>query len=333
MVVQVAQREPAGGEAAVVELGSVVDDADAAAGATACEIDATMVEVLRENALLPSLSARITNLASAVNAELFRDYLERSALIREAWDNHIAGRYASAVALVLTQVEGIVADVTDNKMFFSSNASRAAEMVDSTTIAGLVEGLSAVRKVYTEAVDRTSVDGLLSRHGILHGRELRFGTEVHSFEAFTLLAADGVGAPAGHEKAFVLQAALEAEHRGRVGASDNGAQLDDCCFTACRFALRDLDNHLRRGGSSTDERAAHAFLAQQLVEYAALVDLHCDVHIARRSEWFASCTTPSGRHLGVGQPPLDDGEAWRWDSHAPESAGRRRGRGAGISRG
>ena len=77
----------------------------------------------------------------------------RIALLDQALEHHLRGEYAAAVLIVLSQIDGITLDATNNKhgCFIKAN------------------GLP------------------LERHRIMHGRELAYGTEVNSCKAFGLL--------------------------------------------------------------------------------------------------------------------------------------------------
>lgn len=96
----------------------------------------------------------------------------RIALLDQALEHHLRGEYAAAVLIVLSQIDGITLDATNNKhgCFIKANG---LPLEDSATIAGLPGNLSAARKVIAKDMWQTSMDGRLERHWIMHGRELR----------------------------------------------------------------------------------------------------------------------------------------------------------------
>ena len=114
----------------------------------------------------------------------------RSDLLTAAVDHHSAGAYAASILIVLTQVEGITADVTGGKMFFSKRPTKQADVVDPTLYAALEGTLDVARASWSAGVPDTQVTGNWSRHGALHGRELGYDNRVNSARAWSLL--DGV---------------------------------------------------------------------------------------------------------------------------------------------
>ena len=125
--------------------------------------------------MLRFTSGRIVGLgrADVEHNRLFRD---RAWLIDLAWDHHVAGRDDASVPIVLAQIDGLAVDVTGGKLFFSDKRSKAAEVVDDSTIAGLDEGSPVARRYFNGFVGKTGVSDGLSRHGVLHGRALAYDT-------------------------------------------------------------------------------------------------------------------------------------------------------------
>ena len=110
----------------------------------------------------------------------------RIALLNQALEHHLRGEYAAAVLIVLSQIDGITLDATKNKHGFFIRAD-GLPLEDSSTIAGLPGNLSATRDAIRADRWKTTMDGRLVRHPIMHGRELAYGTEVNSCKTFGLL--------------------------------------------------------------------------------------------------------------------------------------------------
>jgi hypothetical protein len=107
-------------------------------------------------------------------------FQERRRLIFKAWEHHRAGAYEASVPMVYAQVEGICFDVT-NKPFFSTREDLKVQPVDDETLAGLHEALPVARNWFSAGLRHTSLspnDG--SRHGVMHGRALRYDNHLLS---------------------------------------------------------------------------------------------------------------------------------------------------------
>lgn len=101
--------------------------------------------------------------------------LARLRILDEAYELHKEGRYAAAIALVLTQIDGIFIDKTGKsaRSFFEPQNEN---LMDDGTLAGHPLGLRQLSALMSEAQRVTVVTDGLNRHGILHGRVLGYGT-------------------------------------------------------------------------------------------------------------------------------------------------------------
>lgn len=117
----------------------------------------------------------------------------RSSLIQEAFANHEEGRFASATTLAFSQIDGITADFSDEGYAFFSRIQGKTEpratLTDDRTFAGHPQALKAIAVSLTERCDTTETQGRLLRHGIIHGRELEYGTKENSTKALVTLLA------------------------------------------------------------------------------------------------------------------------------------------------
>ncbi len=112
----------------------------------------------------------------------------RLVIMREAINDYEDERYASAVMLTLSQIDGIVYDMTgkDARSFFASGV-KTAHLTDQDTLAGHPSGLAVLARLFSKDRRSTSVDGELRRHGIIHGRELEYGTKRNATKTFVAL--------------------------------------------------------------------------------------------------------------------------------------------------
>jgi hypothetical protein len=243
----------------------------------------------------------------------------RSALVKEAWANHLDGRYASAAALVLTQVEGIVMDATGGRPFFSRRGTKAA-VRDESTIAGLPAALPSLRDLFTEPVSVTAADGSLSRHGVLHGRELGFGTEVYSAKVFCLLACVMEWSRSLFEQvSYSLQLELEMTHAGLLGTTSKGVKLDDRESAATKAALKKTrEDVARQYGRVHSVEATKTLIANLAMFGLDNVDpASCFVTVRSKDEWYAWRVTPGNWCLGICDQR--DSTCSVWDAETPPS--------------
>lgn len=246
-----------------------------------------------ENRLAGRVVARI-GVLGAPDRQMRSMSRQRERLVRRAIEHHGAGRYEASVPILLTQVEGITADVSSGRMFFSKNPRRAADLVDESRLVALEGALSALQRYYSEDVPETITSGLLSRHGVLHGRELAYDTKVNSAKALSLL--DAVVEWAGPLSAAFVAERRQVKQQRNAGSQEvtaEGRRLDDREFAETRKALG-----LVRTSLMGVHRREGRFLSTVLGQLRGVND-------------FVACGLPAehGVHLEV----APDGQiAWTW---------------------
>ena len=117
----------------------------------------------------------------------------RYKLLTCAYELHQAQSYTASIPIVLAQIDGVCADVTHKpakklfaKKFFQQ---RADHLLDNRTVAGHRLGLASLNAVFCKDTANTNTGDALSRHGIMHGRVLGYGTLNNSTKAFVALHA------------------------------------------------------------------------------------------------------------------------------------------------
>lgn len=125
----------------------------------------------------------------------------RAELLERASWHFDEGRYEEAVLLVYSQLDGLFRDRAETgEAAFSRLFSRrpvgghAKEFADiiresATMPATESEFFLVVRDLMTESVNVTTLDDHPSRHGVLHGRVLGYGTRRRAAQSFAFLAA------------------------------------------------------------------------------------------------------------------------------------------------
>ena len=242
--------------------------------------------------------------------------LQRRRLLMKAHEHHHSGAFEASVPIVLAQVEGITADVTEGSMFFSKG-SKAADVEDLSRLVSISAGLPAVRLAYIADVPTTQAKGSLSRHGILHGRELAYDTRVVSAKVWSLL--DAVVEWAMPRAATIAQMQVDQRRADRAGSdavNGRGQRLDDREFLQTREALRWVSgvqvgqhrNHGRFHPSVVDGwLSAGDFLKRGLPESHGVQS-----HVSGDGQqWWAWRKTISGWVLGMALR-ADDGKLFEY---------------------
>jgi hypothetical protein len=237
-------------------------------------------------------------------------FQERRRLLFKAWEHHRAGAYEASVPIVYAQVDGICFDVT-NKPFFSTREDRKVQPVDDETLAGLHEALPVARDWFSAGLRHTSLspdDG--SRHGVMHGRALRYDNHLLSVKAFVLLLAVVEWArPIATQLGEWFEAEEFARHAGTGDTDEGGRMHDRREFRETQSALRWLSTcqtgwYRNRGGRFRPEllstvtpsfSSKHGLPAKHEVEMRVSED---------GQAWWAWRVTPSGLGLArIGDHP------------------------------
>jgi hypothetical protein len=188
----------------------------------------------------------------------------RLVIMREALENYADERYASAVTLTLSQIDGIVYDMSgkDARSFFASGA-KAAHLTDEHTLAGHPNGLVVLARLFNKDRRQTSVEGDLRRHGIIHGRELEFGTKSNAIKTFVaLFAVIEWARPIAEAETARLRSEREERYAGSEETDEDGRRLDRRGFERVQRALTTIELYQQarfdRAGYARDVRELEA---------------------------------------------------------------------------
>jgi hypothetical protein len=248
-------------------------------------------------------------------------YLQRSRLVEKAVEHHNNGAYEASVPIVLAQADGIVYDLTDPPRGFFGKR-KAGHLVDDTTIAGLPEGLQPLRLLFSEDMRVSGATGALSRHGILHGRELGYDSKINSTKAFVLLVAIIEWAQSrARTRAEFLKREREARYAGSDETDDQGRRLDRRGFEEARESLRWLATvqtvwFEREDVYSTDlEEVQPGDLGDSALRGKANITLRTSDD---RREFWAWRKAIADFYFGVAGK---DGDEWRYAGPGPPQGG------------
>ncbi|CAN5909238.1 hypothetical protein BH23ACT10_BH23ACT10_20600 [soil metagenome] len=179
----------------------------------------------------------------AGHEELYPVSQKRWRLVEKALDHHRNGAYEASVPILLAQADGLCRDLVGSKtdmQFFTRHAKRQ-HFTDSSTIAGMPGGLEHLRPLFSDVTRKSDATGKLTRHGILHGRELGYDTKLNSTKALVLLAAIVEWAQANRrEKVEELRRQHEARYAGSNATDHDGRRLDRRGFNEAKAALHAL---------------------------------------------------------------------------------------------
>lgn len=256
-----------------------------------------------------------------------RRFQLRSLLVLEAAATHLAGHYAAATALALAQIDGLTTDVMGSTFFHHEPDPTRPGYTDDITLAGIDGNLPVVRKAFSAPVDTTGRHGLISRHGILHGRDLTYATATTSTKTLVLLEAlvERLARPAD-DKARRERRQSDQKAMKLTGFDDSGRLLDTRCLTDVYMFRAELstDVHMAMMFGDTDvdlvSTRADLRLRERNLHRGSFTLLHAGPH--RFAWWFR---LPSGHHLGSAHdmtkttPPVEVHEH-TWDAPNPPTA-------------
>jgi hypothetical protein len=241
---------------------------------------------------------------------------ERGLLMREAIESYKDERYASAITLTLTQIDGIVYDMTgkDAKSFFASGR-KARHLTDDKTLPGHPSGLVVLSALFTKDRKHTTLDGELRRHGIVHGRELGYDTKRNAIKTFVaLFAVVEWAAPRDTAEAERLELEREERYAGSDETDEWGCRLDRRGFDSVQNALTTIQLYqnarFSRTGYASD---VHELEAKE--EFSSIPDIEMVVSADGRC-FRVWAPTEGGIFFGIaGQ----DGEQIGWQYQGTSS--------------
>lgn len=190
-----------------------------AQGADPAQIDDAISEVWNgeQSVLLRNVAAPLGRYGRGIDLEFQRRCQQRQTLINEAVSCHEDGRYAAAIALTLTQIDGLTREIVGTTFFQARPDKTEPDYTDDTTLAGVEGNLPVVRAAFSKPIDKVGRYGLVSRHGAIHGQDLSFATKVNSTKTLVL-----VGALVEH---------LESRAEGRAGKWRRARDLEKSKLT------------------------------------------------------------------------------------------------------
>ena len=123
----------------------------------------------------------------------------RTAIIKEAFENHRQERYCSAITLLLTQVDGICCDEFEKLFFYNDRDARKNSIYKPEVEVELRKRADSLTELYLEVLKTsTGINDLsknvckypvrLNRHEILHGMDYEYGTKLNSLKIISFIS-------------------------------------------------------------------------------------------------------------------------------------------------
>lgn len=129
-----------------------------------------------------------------IETQLINKFPARESIIREGFENHRCGRFASSITLLLTQVDGICFELFEH-LYFSLDRNtrlpRTRKPIESL-------GLDSVQQIFLKPLmERIGINAndnefgiypdTFHRHEVLHGKDINYANEINSLKIISLL--------------------------------------------------------------------------------------------------------------------------------------------------
>ncbi|SDD03381.1 hypothetical protein [Microbacterium enclense] len=301
-------------------------------GASTRSIDEALAEVwnVEQPVLLRTIAMPLGRFGRGIDLDFQRRCQQRQTLIDVAISCHNDGRYAAAIPLTLAQIDGLTRELTGSTFFRSKLSETERDYIDDSTLAGVEGNLPTVRKAFSAPVDQVGRYGSVSRHGVMHGQDLSYASNINSTKTLVLL-----GALIEHleerSKARAQKWRRDRDiARSKLNGVDDNGRLHDSRGLEEMYMFRVelhswVEAEQSRGGAPAElalERKAHELLIHAGLQNRRFAVLELT---DERLAW--TFQTPSGHHMGAAARWADprmspwSADQWTWDAPDAPSAG------------
>lgn len=119
----------------------------------------------------------------SIKDELIKSFPERKNILIEAFSAHKKKMFYASTILFLSQADGI----TKNKIFMGGYFKKFSKAYPSHSLVKLFEEKNHLTAKYNKNSSDNIVNKNLNRHGIMHGLQHNYGTEINSFKSLSFL--------------------------------------------------------------------------------------------------------------------------------------------------
>lgn len=248
---------------------------------------------------------------------------ERATVIERAVAYHQDGSYDAAIPMLLAQIDGLSFDLSGKSFFSSGNTE---PFVDDETLAGLEGNLPVVRSVFSAPVRASGMHGLVSRHGVMHGRDLAYPSRENSTKTIVLVVALAeYWPPAARRSSVTHRRQHETEVAGATTLDELGRLVDDREIPEVRRAAYDI---AAAYGNAILMAAQHVFDLETEIAAASQrhgLDPDRFTRDRDRTGWWWAYRVPARQVLGYASRPSTSTErrwpdVWRWDAQDSPSS-------------
>jgi hypothetical protein len=300
-------------------------------GVKSAEVDAYATKLWNEQrkSELHNVAAPLRRYGRLVDLGLQRQCQMRANIVDQAVECHRRGLYAASITLVLAQIDGLTRDLTGASFFRFNPGLDQYSYVSDSTLATVGSTLPTVRKQFSDSVDSTGMHGSLSRHGVMHGRDLAFATLVNSTKTLVLLGAlIEQLEEQGKRKAKKAKHRSELQKSKAVGLDATGRLLDDRGLEQLYLFRADVETwvHMRILENELTRASFTELVRRKLAErQLSFKRFNVNEVEANRTMW--TFLSPGGQYLAsafliddTARRPVS-ALRWTWDSHDAPSAG------------
>ena len=247
----------------------------------------------------------------------------RQRLVHEALECHREARFATAIPVVLAQLDGVVLDLTsDRPKTFFSRKGLPKHLVDDVTLAGHPAGIQTLSQLMTPTVKQTTLTATttLRRNGVMHGRDLAYDSKLFSTQAFVaLLATLEWATPIAREQADQALSAHRARWQGSRERDERGRLHDTRGFEEAKRLLGYMRGQQHR---RFDETGAYAASQTELDPHDAIFEgVRVEVAVSEdRGTYWSWTASTTGYVFGVAGRD-GDWSGWEFADWSPPNAG------------
>lgn len=299
-------------------------------GESARVVDEQITEVWNGDleVLLRNIAAPLGRWGRGIDIEFQRRCQQRATLLAEAIACHQDGRYAAAIPLTLTQIDGLTREVVGTTFFRHNPGPEEPDYMDDETLGGIGGQLPVVRAAFSEPVNTVGRYNSVSRHAVIHGQDLSFANRVNSTKTLVLVGALIEHLDSQSEKrAKAWRRKRDLAKSKLTGYDETGRLNDDRGLEELYMFRLDLetksytDMYQHQVARSSIEEKAHELLEARRLSRRGFELTFLD---ERRIMW--KFHSPGGQHLASAQEILDldtrpiPSRQWTWDATEPPSS-------------
>ena len=129
------------------------------------------------------LKKHFKNKLKKIENKLIELFPERKEIFQEAFYAHKKKMFYSSTILFLAQADGI----TENKIFMGGNFKKFSKENNKHPLVHLFKNQNPLTNYFNKSDQKLSDSDSINRHGIMHGLQLKYASELNSLKALSFL--------------------------------------------------------------------------------------------------------------------------------------------------